>query len=456
MNVDVIIVGAGIAGLAAARQLVDQGRSVMVLEAQERVGGRLLSTQVAGARLDLGGQWLGPRQPRLARLAQELGVATYPQHHAGIKLLSWQGRIRRFRGEVPWLSPLALFELWRLERRLNRMQTLVPPDAPWEAPHAAEWDGQSLETWKRKQLWSKGSRLFVDLVTRAVITSEPCDVSLLYFLTYLRSGTGLRHLISIPDGAQESRFQGGAQQLAERLADQLGDRVKLRSPVRAVRQSLSTSEVVTDAGERWLARRVIVALPPLLAGRIYYDPALPVRREQLTARMPMGSVIKYVAAFARPFWREAGLSGEAFCDAGPATTTFDDSDPGSGQAALVGFSDGAAARHWGEWGPNERRQAVLGEWVRLFGREAAQPLDFVEKNWCADSWSRGCYAGVAGPGVLTAWGPALREPCGRVHWAGTETATEWLGYIEGALQSAERVVTEVVAALTVDASAPSA
>jgi monoamine oxidase len=192
---------------------------------------------------------------------------------------------------------------------------------------------------------------------------------------------------------------------------------------------------------------VIVAIPPLLASRIHYAAALPARREQLMIRMPMGSVIKYVATYDRAFWREAGFSGEAFSDTGPTVTTFDDSSHDGSQPALVTFSDGAAGRIWGDRPADERRQAVLAELARFFGPQAVHPTDFVEKNWSEDPWSGGCYAGVMGPGVMTDFGPALREPCGRIHWAGTETAIDWTGYIDGAIESGQRTVQEVAGRL---------
>jgi monoamine oxidase len=441
-HVDVIVVGAGVAGLCAARRLHRQGSSVVVLEARDRVGGRTLSQQVGAEVLDLGGQWIGPTQDNLADLARELNVGTFPQYHDGRKMLSWGGKIRHYSGDIPWLSPLAVLELVLLRSRLGKMAARIPPERPWEAPRALEWDGQTLETWKRRCLRSGGARLFLDIVTRAVLTSEPRDLSLLYFLSYLRWGQGLDRLISIPDGAQENRFVGGAQQICGRLADELGARVLLNAPVLAIGQD-SSSVTVRTAGGTCLGQFVVVAVPPMLAGRIHYSPALPAARDQLTARMPMGSVIKYVAVYERAFWRDAGFSGEAFSDTGPTVTTFDDSSADGTQPALVSFSDGESARVWSARSAVERQAAVLAEFVRFFGPEAARPVAFVEKNWLEDPWSGGCYVGVMGPGTMTSWGPALREPCGRIHWAGTETATKWMGYIDGAIQSGYRAADEV-------------
>jgi monoamine oxidase len=230
------------------------------------------------------------------------------------------------------------------------------------------------------------------------------------------------------------------------LADGLGERLVLDAPVRAIEQDAETVTVHTDKGT-FRARYCIVAIPPVLAGRIHYTAALPAKRDQLTARMPMGSVIKYVALYDRPFWRAAGFSGEVVSDTGPTVTTFDDCSHDGQQAALVTFSDAVAAREWSDRTPDERQQAVLQEFGRFFGPEALRPTHFAEKDWNMETWSRGCYVGVMGPGVMTTFGDALREPCGRIHWSGTETATEWMGYLDGAVEAGDRAAAEVCARL---------
>jgi monoamine oxidase len=445
-SADVLIVGAGVAGLTAARELAKRNRSCLVLEARDRVGGRTLSQRLGKDWIDLGGQWLGPTQDRLAALAREVGVPTFPQHHEGKKILSWGGKINTFKGSMPWLSLATQLELGLLDLRVKSYGKKFPTDAPWQAPRAAEWDGETVESWKRRHLRAGGSRLFLDIVVRAVFTSEPRDLSFLYFLSYVKSGHGLEMLTSIPGGAQESRFVGGAQQISIRMAEALGNRVVLECPVLELEQTGEGVSLETPRGT-YRGRYVIVAIPPLLAGRIRYAGGLPPRREQLMARMPMGSCIKYVATYERAFWREAGFSGEAFSDTGPTVTTFDDSSHDGSQPALVTFSDGGVARIWGDRPPEERRQGVLSELARFFGPQAAHPTEFVEKNWSEDPWSGGCYAGVMGPGVMTDFGAALRQPCGRIHWAGTETAVEWTGYIDGAIESGQRAAGEVAARL---------
>ncbi len=445
-SIDVVVVGAGLAGLCAARDLVRRGITCAVLEARDRVGGRTLSTTLGRDTIDLGGQWIGPTQNRLAALAAELGIARCPQFSTGRKRLSWHGKLTSYDGPLPRFSLWTQLELLLTDRRWQKYVREIPSEAPWKAARAVEWDSMTVETWKRRHLRSAGASLFVDLVTRALLTSEPRDVSFLYFLSYLRSGHGLDHLISIDGGAQQERFVGGAQQISMRLAEGLGSRVVLNAPVRAIQQESDGVTVRSDLG-MWRARLAIVAIPPLLAGRIDYAAPMPAVRDQLTARMPMGSVIKYVAAYDRPFWREAGFSGEALSDTGITVTTFDDSPHDGCQGALLTFSDGEVARQWSGRTPEERQRAVLDELVRFFGPQAGNPTDFKEKDWIADPWSRGCYVGVTGPGALTSFGEALRAPCGRIHWAGTETATEWMGYLDGAIQSGQRAADEVASRL---------
>jgi monoamine oxidase len=439
---DVVIVGAGLAGLQTANLLQQAGLSVEVLEARDRVGGRIYTESVSGCSTDLGGQWVGPQQHRLLKLSQSLGIETYPQYNRGVKLLAWKEKLHRFRGELPWLSPFAMFEIWKLQRSLDRLSSLVSPAVPWETADAKLWDSISLEEWKKKNVKTAGASMFLDLVTRALCTSEPDQISFLYFLMYLRSGMNLKTLVSISGGAQQLRFKGGAQQLATRLQQQLKRPIKLLTPVRNIIQTEKAVTLITPSGQ-WDAEKVVIAIPPALAHEIQYFPSVPVNRIKLMANIPMGSVIKYVLLYERAFWRESGFSGEVFAVEGPCTTTFDATDI-TGQPALVTFSDGEIAQKLSHQSASFRKQAVLAELTRFWGASAGNPQVFLEKDWIADPWSRGCYAGIMGKDILSRYGSELRKPSGRIHWAGTETATEWFGYMEGALQSAERVAQEII------------
>ena len=442
---DVIVVGAGLAGLAAARELDAVGLEVRVLEARDRVGGRTLNHPV-GERpedvVELGGQWVGPTQHEVLGLAGELGLETYPTHDEGKNLFEDdRGRLRRYTGTIPRLGPLVLADYGRADLRFKRLTKRVDPVAPWEAPDAERLDEQTFASWIRGAARTRTAREALAMGIRAVFSVEPADVSLLHVLFYAASAGGWDDLIDTEGGAQQDRIVGGSQLISLKMAEALGERVQLEAPVRAIR---ADGDGVAVGELR--ARRVIVALPPALAGRLDYEPDLPAVRDQLTQRMPMGSVIKCMAIYDEPFWRADGLSGQATSLPGPAQVVFDNTPPNGSPGVLLGFLEGRDARLLGGVPEAERREAVVGTFARLFGAEAASPSGYVEKDWSAERFSRGCYAGVLGPGAWTGYGRALREPLGRIHWAGTETATRWMGYFDGAVQSGKRAAAEVVAA----------
>lgn len=455
---DVVVVGGGLAGLTAATQLVAAGRSVVVLEARDRVGGRLESAQVGRARFDLGGQWIGPQQTRMCELVAELDIATFPTFHKGRKVLMVGGDRSTYAGDLPSLGLLNLLLLQAGVWLIDAMARRVPVDDPWTAANAERLDSMTVETWKRRMIPSRKVRGVLDAALRVVFGAEPAELSMLHFLWYVHQGGGILKLVEIKHAAQETRFATGAQTVPERLAARLGDRVVTGSPARRIVQHGDTDaglvEVHTDT-KVWRARRVVVAVPPALCGRIAFEPKLPALRDELHQREPMGATIKFHVQYETTWWRDEGFSGEAVCTEGPISVVFDNTSHDGAQPALLAFSVGRAARDLGALDPDERRRRVLDVLATCFGPDALAVTGFTEKDWSAEEWSRGCPTGSMPPGVMSVHGPALRKPCGRIHWAGTETARQWTGYMEGAVESGERVAAEVLGVEAVESTASS-
>jgi len=444
---DVIVIGAGYAGVTAAVTLADAGADVLLVEARDRVGGRTLSERLPdGTLVDHGGQWAGPTQRRLLALAEREEVATFPTHDTGENVEWRDGTPYRYTGLIPSSDPEAVAESITAMLDLNLMALEVPVDAPWKAPEAAEWDAITVQSWLDAEVEHPGARQNLTLAVEAVFSAQPADLSLLHFLFYTHAAGGLTPLLGVTGYAQDRRFVLGAQETANRLAATLGDRVLLGSPVRAVRQGEDGVEVRYDGGST-TGRYAVVALPPALAGRLSYSPALPGLRDQLTQRMPMGTVIKCHAVYETPFWRGDGLSGQVTADTGAVRVVFDNSPADGSRGVLMGFIEGEQGRIWGARSQDDRRREFLDLMTRTFGPQAAEPITYVDKVWADDEWARGGYAGLMPPGGWTSYGEALRAPVGRLHWAGTETATAWNGYIDGAIESGERAAREVLARL---------
>jgi monoamine oxidase len=449
---EVAIVGAGLAGLTAARELTRRGKTVVVLEARDRVGGRILNHDLGnGAVTEVGAQYIGPTMDRIAALAKEVGVDTFPTYNEGSNVLLLGGERTTYPATGLPTDPRIGAALLTLVQEIDAMAKTVPVDAPWTAPRAAEWDSQTLETFLRSAVTNPGARALTDAGVKSIWGAEAGDLSLLYVAFYTAAagnestpGTFLR-LVTTAGGTQETRFVGGSQRIPIEMAKALGDRVVLSAPVRRIEQTDRDVTVISDAG-RVRAGRVVVAVPPALTAGIVWSPILPAKRAQLIQRTPQGSIVKAEAIYDRPFWRDTQLSGQAVADHGFARSTFDNSPPSGGPAVLFGFVGGSEGRQWGDLTPERRRDQVLGEFADYFGPQARSARDFVEKDWAPEEWTRGCPVAFLPPGVLLEYGKALREPFGRVHWAGTETSTYWFGYMDGAVRSGQRVTDEVISA----------
>lgn len=443
----VIVIGAGLAGLSAAERLAAD-HEVVVLEARDRVGGRLEGGTIEGHPVELGGTWLGEGHSEMYALVESLGLATFRTHNDDgqllVDLVGRQSRMAPHQGAAPRLSPFALVDLGQALARFSRLARQVPLDEPWRHPRADVLDGQTFESWIRRNLRTQAGRAYFHVATEAVFAADAADVSLLHALFYAYSNGGLETLLAVDHGAQQDRVVGGSVLVAERLA--LGLDVRLGRPVRSISQDAGGVRVICRDGEVHDGDRVVVAIPPTLAGRIDYDPLMPSWRDQLLQKTPAGAVCKVFAAYPTPFWRAAGLNGQVASDRGPVKVTFDVSPPGAEVGVLLGFVEGGDARRWVRLDADERRRTFLDCLVRYFGPQAAEPASYVEKDWTAEEFSRGCYGAHFAPGVWTAYGEALRPPVGRIHWAGAEYAPEWNGYMEGAVRSGRATADEVAAA----------
>lgn len=423
---DAIVVGAGLSGLVAARRLADAGRDVVVLEARDRVGGRTLTARLAGAEVDVGGQWLSVGQLRLAALADELGVASYAQFRDGeptVALPAASGGVTRL---------LRAFGARRWMRRFERMIAAALDDPP----QRAAWDATTLAAWLERTLRDADLRTRIALHAELTFAASPADLSLCFYLETVARTGGLGGPDEHVTGGRERRFVGGAQQLSLRLAAGLD--VRLGAPVTAITDDGVVVRARGDAGEV-VARRLILAVPPHLARRIAVE--LPAGARRFADATAAGGVVKVIAAYDTAFWRDDGRSGEAYA-AGLIRATVDLSQP-DGPPALLAFVVGDAAAGWAR-DPDGHRAAAIAELAALFGDPAAAPIDVIVHDWVADRWSAGCVAGLP-PGALTA-GAAWRGPTGRIHLAGTEAAQVWPGYLEGAIDAGERAAAEVLSA----------
>ena len=454
-HADVVVVGAGFAGLTAALRLKQAGKSVLVLEARNRVGGRAHNAAIPGGQItERGAAFIGPTQDHIAKLASDFGVGTFPTYDTGDNVYVRDGNRSTYSDTGPTGTappdPVILPELTLVVSQLDQMSTEVPVDAPWNAAKAASYDAQTLQSWVDSNTATPQFRELVPMATRPIFGAEPRELSLLFTLFYIAAsgneqnpGTFERNF-NTRMGAQQDRFDGGTQLVTLRVAKRLGKkRVLLKQAVKRIVQKRGGVVVHTKRLEVH-AKRVIVAVPPTLAGRIDYRPDLPPERDQLTQRLPQGNLTKVAAVYDRPFWRDAGLTGTAVSTDGFVSATFDDTPPGGSPGVVFGFVGGDQSIAFNALPAGDRRGAVLGQFTQFFGPAASSPIAYLESNWAAERWSRGSPVGIAGPGVYTGYGPALRRPVGRIHWAGTETSTYWNGYMDGAVRSGERAAAEVL------------
>ncbi|XP_071042259.1 amine oxidase [flavin-containing]-like [Parasteatoda tepidariorum] len=450
----VIVVGAGLSGLSAAKWLNESGVNVLVLEARDRVGGRTLTEFNSKVDyVDIGAAYIGPGQNRFLRMAKEFGVENYKVNEKEKMLFYKNGKRTPYEAtSFPISNPFVLMDINNIFYLVDKMTEEIPAEAPWNAPHAEAWDKISFKEWLHKTCWTKGAIEFFNNLNTVVLTAENYEASLLGFIWVIKLGGGCKRVFSITNGAQERKVIGGTQQISKKMAKKLGDSVIMESPVISIDQTSKDAVIVkTLNGKEYKAKYVILALPPILQMKIHFAPKLSALRNQLIQRAPMGSIMKSILYYSEPFWRSKGLCGAFLIDGGkdcPINFTLDDTKPDGRFPAIVGFVAADKLRKFCQLSVEERKNIVAQKLAEVSGlQEFLQPIHYEEYNWMDEQYSGGGYSAVYRPGFFTGYGKVIREPIDRMYFAGTETAVEWSGYMEGAIEAGERSAREILYAM---------
>ncbi|GIJ92424.1 hypothetical protein Asppvi_011406 [Aspergillus pseudoviridinutans] len=456
-DVDVAIVGGGLSGLAAAKDIAKSGKTFAILEARDRVGGRVLNAHLSNGEVqELGAEFVGPTQDRVLSLTAQLGLTTYPTYTTGKSILYRNGTVNPYdadlaTGGLPPVGSEAQAELVSFITELDRLASELDVHAPWKHANAPMWDGMTLKSFVESRMSLQDSLLLFETATRSILSTETAEPSLLYMLSYIaaagnetNAGT-ITRLIGSKGAAQDSRINGGTQLLATRLAERLGAaNIFLNSPVREVKLKGDRYIVRSDRMEV-SAKHVVIAMSPPMAGRISYDPLLPAGRDQLTQRMPMGSIGKAIAIYPKPWWRKLGFNGQVQSDTGVIRATFDNTPANESFGAIMGFIEADEMRALDGAPQTEINRLVTEDLVKYFGPQAANVSQILIQRWDLEEYSRGGPVAYCPPGILTKYGPFLRNPAARIHFAGTETSSYWTGFMDGAIRSGERAAAEIIA-----------
>jgi putrescine oxidase len=442
---DVAVVGAGLAGLTAASCLVEAGRDVVILEARDRVGGRLLNTEIGGEPNELGGEWIAPYQDEMHALLDELGIELFHAYREGDHTyIDADGVLHRYQGDHEPLPEASALAYNTAVGKLDALVTEIDPEAPWEHPRAAELDAVSFEQWLAAEVDDTLARDLLRAFMAGGYMTKPAEIfSVLSALATVAGAGSIANLFE-PDLCLHSRVVGGSQLIPLRLAERLGDRVVLDAAVRTLRWTDDGIEL--EAGSLALAARAaIVAVPPNVAGLIRFEPSLPAWRMRLHQAMTQGDVIKVLAVYDEPFWRADGLSGEGFAPYQFVREVYDNTPPAGSPGVLCTFLAGEKAQAAERLEADERHRLVLEGLARFFGPRALDALEVIERDWSQEEWTRGAYAATFGIGGLSRHGPDLTRPVGPIHWAGTDLAGVGHMHMEGAIRSGKAAAHAVLA-----------
>jgi putrescine oxidase len=444
-DADVVVVGAGLAGLSAAAELLAAGLEPIVLEARDRVGGRTLNTEIGGQPNELGGQWIAPYQSAMHELCGRLGIDLFPTYREGSHVyLGGDGIRHRYEGHDAPLGEKAERAYAAAEGALDRLAKQLDPARPWEHPQAKQLDGLPFETWLRAEVDDDLARDLLRAWLAGGFMTKPADTFSVLGGLWVIAGAGGTYELFEPEQCLAHRVVGGSQLVALRLAEQLGDRVRLGQQVRDLRWSADGVQARSDLGSV-TARHAVVAIPPNLTGGIRWDPVLPAWRHGLEAAMTQGSVIKVLAVYDEPFWRAEGLSGQGLAPYQLVREAYDNSPPSGSPGVLVTFLAGESADLAGRWSVAERRAAVLDGFAAMFGPRALDATDVVELDWSAEEHTRGAYSATFGVGGLTRYGADLHRPVGPIHWACTDIAGFGNMHMEGAVRSGREAAAAILA-----------
>jgi monoamine oxidase len=441
---DVIIIGAGYAGLAAAQQLKHAGKNILLLEARDRVGGRI-HTQVLpdGNYIDIGGQWIGPGQTRMYELAKANDVTTFPSYYKGKSTLYFNNKTKHYRGIIPPLPLFALLSLDAAIKKINKLSKTISLDQPWVSDNAAKWDNISLYDWMQQQMKNEKAKTLFTVAAEAIFATDASKISMLQALFYTKSGKDFDTLMNIKNGAQQDRISGGAQAIANKMAAGMQHLIKLNHAVSAINQQ-ADGVTVSGEGFSYTAAKAILALPPTVARTVHFLQELPKAKQVFLENNFMGTVIKCYAIYKEPFWRQQKLNGLCAAPGQAVSVTFDNSPLDANKGMLMGFVLANKAVELLALTEAERKQIVLDCFTTYFGRQAATPEHYIDKSFTEEPWTQGCYAGMMPLNAWTISGTGARMITGNIHWAGTETATQWNGYMEGAVRSGERAAKEIL------------